>query len=295
MVALLVKACVSALKQFPEFNSSLDGDELVLKRYYNIGFAADTPQGLLVPVIKDADKKGLLEIAGELTELSAKAREGKLGPAEMAGGTFTISSLGGIGGTSFTPIVNAPEVAILGVTRSAMRPVWNGAEFVPRLMVPLSLSYDHRVIDGAAAARFLLSSSTSSRTSGGCCSDGDEVKVPDIGDFADVPVIEILVSVGDTVEPEQPLVTLESEKATMDVPAPSAGTVKEILVELNDKVSEGTAILDLEQSGGGDEAEARRRRRRPRRKTRRRPRRKTRRRPAGGRVACGIAAFIGAL
>ena len=155
MVALLIKACVGALRQFPEFNSSLDGDELVIKRYYNIGFAADTPQGLMVPVIKEADRKGLLEIAAELSELSAKAREGKISAEEMRGSTFTISSLGGIGGTGFTPIVNAPDVAILGVTRSKMRPVWNGEEFVPRLMVPLSLSYDHRVIDGAAAARFV--------------------------------------------------------------------------------------------------------------------------------------------
>jgi pyruvate dehydrogenase E2 component (dihydrolipoamide acetyltransferase) len=155
MVALLVKACVSALKRFPEFNSSLEGDELVLKRYYNIGFAADTPQGLMVPVIRDADRKGLLEIARDLTELSGKARDGKVSPAEMSGGTFSISSLGGIGGTGFTPIVNAPEVAILGVTRAAMRPTWDGSEFVARLIVPLSLSYDHRVIDGAAAARFV--------------------------------------------------------------------------------------------------------------------------------------------
>jgi pyruvate dehydrogenase E2 component (dihydrolipoyllysine-residue acetyltransferase) len=155
MVALLAKAVVSSLKAYPVVNSSLDGDDLVLKRYYNIGFAADTPNGLVVPVIKDADKKGILEIAKDLTELSGKARSGKLGPADMAGATFTISSLGGIGGTGFTPIVNAPEVAILGVTRSSMKPVWNGAEFVPRLMVPLSLSYDHRVIDGALAARFV--------------------------------------------------------------------------------------------------------------------------------------------
>jgi pyruvate dehydrogenase E2 component (dihydrolipoamide acetyltransferase) len=155
MVSFLVAACVAALKEFPDFNSSLDGHELVLKRYYNIGFAADTPGGLLVPVIKDADKKGLKEIATDLTELSGLAREGKLSPDQMRGATFTISSLGGIGGTSFTPIINAPEVAILGVTRAAMKPVWNGSEFVPRLMVPLSLSYDHRVIDGAAAARFV--------------------------------------------------------------------------------------------------------------------------------------------
>jgi pyruvate dehydrogenase E2 component (dihydrolipoamide acetyltransferase) len=156
MVAFLVVASVATLKEFPTFNSSLDGEHLILKRYYNIGFAADTPGGLVVPVIKDADQKGLFEIAGELTELSGKARAGKLGPADMSGSTFTISSLGGIGGTSFTPIVNAPEVAILGATRSAMKPVWNGSEFVPRLMLPLSLSYDHRVIDGAAAARFMV-------------------------------------------------------------------------------------------------------------------------------------------
>jgi pyruvate dehydrogenase E2 component (dihydrolipoamide acetyltransferase) len=155
MVALLLKASVSALQRFEQFNASLDGDDLVLKRYYHLGFAADTPGGLVVPVIRDVDQKGLIEISSELTELSGRAREGKLKGEEMRGGTFTISSLGGIGGTAFTPIVNAPEVAILGVTRSAMRPVWNGSEFVPRLMVPLSLSYDHRVIDGAAAARFV--------------------------------------------------------------------------------------------------------------------------------------------
>jgi pyruvate dehydrogenase E2 component (dihydrolipoyllysine-residue acetyltransferase) len=158
MVSFLVKASVVALKQFQNFNSSLDGDELVLKRYYNIGFAADTPNGLVVPVIKAADTKGLKEIAQDLTELSGKAREGKLSPADMSGATFTISSLGGIGGTSFTPIINAPEVAILGATRSAVKPIWNASSssFEPRLMVPLSLSYDHRVIDGAAAARFMV-------------------------------------------------------------------------------------------------------------------------------------------
>jgi pyruvate dehydrogenase E2 component (dihydrolipoamide acetyltransferase) len=154
MVALLIKASVAALQAYPDLNASLDGDALVHKQYWNIGFAADTPQGLVVPVIKDADRKGILEIARELTDLSGKAREGKLGMGDMRGGTFTISSLGGIGGTSFTPIINAPEVAILGVTRSAMKPVWDGTEFRPRLMVPLSLSYDHRVIDGALAARF---------------------------------------------------------------------------------------------------------------------------------------------
>jgi pyruvate dehydrogenase E2 component (dihydrolipoamide acetyltransferase) len=154
MVALLLKASVAALGRFEQFNASLDGDDLVLKRYYHLGFAADTPEGLVVPVIRDVDRKGLIEIAGELTELSGRAREGKLKGEEMRGGTFTISSLGGIGGTGFTPIINAPEVAILGATRSATKPVWNGREFEPRLMLPLSLSYDHRVIDGAAAARF---------------------------------------------------------------------------------------------------------------------------------------------
>jgi pyruvate dehydrogenase E2 component (dihydrolipoamide acetyltransferase) len=158
MVSFLIVASVATLKAFPTFNSSLDGEDLILKRYYNIGFAADTPGGLVVPVIKNADQKGLLDIARELTELSGKARDGKLMPGDMQGASFTISSLGGIGGTSFTPIINAPEVAILGATRSALKPVWDAArrEFVPRLMVPLSLSYDHRVIDGAAAARFMV-------------------------------------------------------------------------------------------------------------------------------------------
>jgi pyruvate dehydrogenase E2 component (dihydrolipoyllysine-residue acetyltransferase) len=153
-LAFLIKAAVAALKKYPTLNSSLDGDNLILKHYWNIGFAADTPQGLVVPVIKNADQKGVVELARESSELAAKAREGKLGPAEMQGGTFTISSLGGIGGTAFTPIVNAPEVAILGVSKAAMKPVWNGKEFAPRLMMPLSLSYDHRVVDGALGARF---------------------------------------------------------------------------------------------------------------------------------------------
>jgi len=154
MLAFLIKACVAALKKFPEFNASLDGDNLVLKHYYNIGFAADTPNGLVVPVIRDADKKGILELATESSELAKKARDGKLSPGEMQGGCFSISSLGGIGGTNFTPIINAPELAILGVSRSVMKPVWDGKQFVPQLTLPLSLSYDHRVIDGAAAARF---------------------------------------------------------------------------------------------------------------------------------------------
>ena len=156
MLAFLIKASASALKKYPEFNASLDesGENLTLKKYFHVGFAADTPNGLVVPVIRDVDRKGVVEIAQETGELAKKARDGKLGPADMSGGCFSISSLGGIGGTSFTPIVNAPEVAILGVSKSAMKPVWDGKQFQPRLMLPLSLSYDHRVIDGAAAARF---------------------------------------------------------------------------------------------------------------------------------------------
>ncbi|WP_421680791.1 dihydrolipoyllysine-residue acetyltransferase [Stenotrophomonas bentonitica] len=156
MLAFLVKASAAALKKFPEFNASLDasGENLTLKKYFNIGFAADTPSGLVVPVIRDVDKKGVVQIAQESGELAKKARDGKLGPADMSGGCFSISSLGGIGGTAFTPIVNAPEVAILGVSKSSIQPVWNGKEFAPKLMLPLSLSYDHRVIDGALAARF---------------------------------------------------------------------------------------------------------------------------------------------
>jgi pyruvate dehydrogenase E2 component (dihydrolipoamide acetyltransferase) len=154
MLAFVIKAVVAGLKKFPTFNASLDGDNLVFKQYYHVGFAADTPNGLVVPVIRDADKKGLVEIAKEMAELSKAAREGKLKPDQMQGGCFSISSLGGIGGTHFTPIINAPEVAILGLSRSAMKPVWDGKQFVPRLTMPLSLSYDHRVIDGAEAARF---------------------------------------------------------------------------------------------------------------------------------------------
>ena len=154
MLAFLIKACVAALKKFPDFNSSLDGDALVMKNFWHIGFAADTPNGLMVPVLKDADKKGIFQISQEMGELAKKARDGKLSPAEMSGATFTISSLGGIGGRYFTPIINAPEVAILGVCKSHMEPVWNGTAFQPRLMLPLSLTWDHRVIDGASAARF---------------------------------------------------------------------------------------------------------------------------------------------
>ncbi len=156
MLAFLMKASVAAMHKYPNFNASLDatGENLVLKKYFHIGFAADTPNGLVVPVVRDVDKKGVMQIAQETSELAKKARDGKLGPADMSGGCFSISSLGGIGGTKFTPIVNAPEVAILGVSKSAIRPVWDGKQFAPRLILPLSLSYDHRVIDGAAAARF---------------------------------------------------------------------------------------------------------------------------------------------
>ncbi|HMM85136.1 dihydrolipoyllysine-residue acetyltransferase [Azohydromonas sp.] len=154
MLAFMIKAAVAALKKFPEFNASLDGEQLVLKKYYHIGFAADTPNGLVVPVVKDADRKGILQISQEMSELAKKARDGKLGPADMSGGCFSISSLGGIGGRYFTPIINAPEVAIMGVCRSNWEPKWDGKAFAPRLMLPLSLSWDHRVIDGAAAARF---------------------------------------------------------------------------------------------------------------------------------------------
>ncbi|MDP1967589.1 MAG: dihydrolipoyllysine-residue acetyltransferase [Burkholderiaceae bacterium] len=154
MLAFLIKACVAALRKFPEFNASLDGDQLVLKQYFHVAFAADTPNGLVVPVIRDADKKGIVQISQEMAELARKARDGKLAPGDMQGACFTISSLGGIGGRYFTPIINAPEVAILGVCKSSMQPVWNGTEFQPRLMLPLSLAWDHRVIDGAAAARF---------------------------------------------------------------------------------------------------------------------------------------------
>jgi len=157
MLAFLIKASVAALQRFPDFNSSIDalsGDAIIRKGYYHIGFAADTPNGLVVPVVRDADRKGILELARETSALAAKARDGKLAPTDMQGGTFSISSLGGIGGTYFTPIINAPEVAILGVCRAAMRPTWDGKQFVPRLILPLSLSWDHRVVDGAGAARF---------------------------------------------------------------------------------------------------------------------------------------------
>jgi pyruvate dehydrogenase E2 component (dihydrolipoamide acetyltransferase) len=159
LLAFLIKAAVAALKRYPQFNASLsaDGESLILKQYYNIGVAVDTPNGLVVPVLRNCDKKGALQLAQELGDISVKARDGKLSPTDMQGGCFSISSLGGIGGSTFTPIINAPEVAILGVSRSVMKPVWKDGQFVPRLMLPLSLSYDHRVIDGAEGARFITS------------------------------------------------------------------------------------------------------------------------------------------
>ena len=239
---------VATLKAFPTFNASLDGEDLILKRYYNIGFAADTPGGLVVPVIKNADQKGLLEIARELTELSGKARDGKLMPGDMQGATFTISSLGGIGGTSFTPIINAPEVAILGATRSAMKPVWNGQRVRPAADGPavavLRPPGDRRRRRGAVHGP---PRQGPERSEAGAAVT--EVRVPDIGDFTDVPVIEIHVSPGDEVAVEDPLVTLESDKATMDVPAPEAGTVKQLRVKIGDRVSEGSVLLTLESDG----------------------------------------------
>ena len=199
MVALLIKACVGSLRQFPDFNSSLDGDELVIKRYYNIGFAADTPQGLMVPVIKEADRKGLLEIAGELAELSGKAREGKISAEEMRGSTFTISSLGGIGGTSFTPIVNAPDVAILGVTRSQMKPVWNRGGGVRAAADGAALALLRPPRDRRRRGRALRRAPRQRARRPAAGAALMQVKVPDIGDFADVPVIEIHVKAGDTV------------------------------------------------------------------------------------------------
>ena len=154
MLAFMIKAAVAGLKKYPDFNSSLEGDQLVLKKYFHIGFAADTPNGLVVPVIRDADKKGVMQISKEMSELAKKARDGKLGPADMTGACFSISSLGGIGAKYFSPIINAPEVAIMGVGTSTTEPRWDGKQFVPRLILPLSLSYDHRVIDGASGARF---------------------------------------------------------------------------------------------------------------------------------------------
>jgi len=215
-----MKALVSAMKELPRFNASLDasGENLIFKHYYNIGIAVDTPDGLVVPVVQDVDRKSLVDLAVELGEISVKAREKKLKPSDMQGGCMTISSLGGIGGTAFTPIVNAPEVAILGVSRSKMQPVWNGEEFKPRLVLPAACC----------------------PTRVGCCCDGGrdmsnlvEIKVPDIGDFDGVDVIELLVAPGDSI-----------------------GTVKEVLVKVGDKVAEGSPILMLEVAEGAEVAPA---------------------------------------
>ena len=262
LLAFLIKASVSALREFPKFNSSLtpEKDALIYKSYYHIGVAVDTPDGLVVPVIPDVDRKGIREISQELAAVSAKARDGKIGMADLQGGCFTISSLGGIGGTSFTPIINAPEVALLGVVRSKTAPVWDGTAFVPRLMLPVSLSYDHRVIDGALAARFaqhlchllegirrlvLNLPDPGSRPSSRLppLEPDVDIRIPDIGDFRDVPVIEVHVAPGDVVAPEDPLITLESDKATMDIPAPVAGTIDRVRVTVGDRVSAATSSL----------------------------------------------------
>ena len=255
MLAFLIKASVAALKKFPEFNSSLDGDSLVYKQYWHIGFAADTPNGLVVPVIKDADKKGVLQISQEMGELAKKARDGKLGPADMSGATFTISSLGGIGGRYFTPIINAPEVAILGVCKSNMEPVWDGkavraapdAAAEPDLGPPR----DRRRRCGPLQRvprpdpeRLPPRSVSKERTMALM-----DIKVPDIGDFDEVAVIELLVKPGDTVKAEQSLITVESDKASMEIPSSHAGVVKELKVKLGDKVSEGSVVLVLDGEG----------------------------------------------
>jgi len=217
-----------------------------VRKYLHMGFAADTPNGLLVPVVRDADRKDVYELARHLGALSEKARAGKLPPTDMQGGCFTISSLGGIGGTAFTPIINAPEVAILGVSRSSMQPVYRDGGFVPRLMLPLSLSYDHRVIDGAMAARFTTflahTARGRARAARGSAVSRVDLLIPDIGNFSDVAVVDVLVKPGDHVDIDSPLVTLETDKASMDVPATAAGTIAEVLLKRGDKVSKGSPI-----------------------------------------------------
>jgi pyruvate dehydrogenase E2 component (dihydrolipoamide acetyltransferase) len=243
-LAFIIRACVVALKKFPRFNASLDasGKNLVLKKYFHIGFAADTPNGLLVPVIRDADRLNLFDLARALATLAEKARAGKLSAAEMQGGSFTVSSLGGIGGTAFTPIINAPEVAILGVSRSVHKPVFEKGTFVPRLMLPLSLSYDHRVIDGAQAARFVVFLRSDAWRREGVAMSEVEVRVPDLGDTKAATVVEVLISVGAQIAVDDPLITLESEKASMDIPSTAAGTVASIAVKKGQEVSSGTVI-----------------------------------------------------
>ena len=269
MVALLMKACVASLKAYPEVNSSLDGDDaLLLKRYYNLGFAADTPQGLLVPVIKDVDHKGLLEVAAELRDLSGRARDGKLKSNEMQDGD--VHDL--VAGRHRRHVLHADHQPARrwrssASRKSAMKPVWDGAQFVPRLMVPLSFSYDHRVIDGALAARFTAHlGERAGRPAEGAAVRG---RSPGHRGLHDVPVIEVLVAEGDEVTEEQPLIMLESDKATMDVPSPAAGTITKLLVDVGDKVSQGTPIAELETAGGPRSRTDGRGRRRARKRSRR--------------------------
>ena len=253
LLPLLMRAAVATLKAFPTFNAALSpaGDALIMRRYWHIGVAVDTPDGLVVAVVKDVDQKGVVELARELGALSEKARAGKLAPAEMQGATFTISSLGGIGGTAFTPIVNAPEVAILGVVRSRMAPVWDGEAFraaADAAALPLLRSPRHRRRRGGAlhapsggrrrghAARHPLT------RSGAEWVMAQEIRLPDIGDFKDVPIIEILIAPGQSVRKEATILTLESDKATIDVPAPEDGVIGEVHVKVGDKVSQGDLL-----------------------------------------------------
>ena len=266
LLAFLVKACVVALKGSPSSTPHCPRrrtphPQALLQHRHRRGH----PGGLVVPVVTDADRKGIVELSREFMSISAKARDGKLGPSDMAGGTFTISSLGGIGGTSFTPIVNAPEVAILGVVRSKLSPVWNGTEFTARNMLPFPVLRPprHRRCAGrplrptpvlparrrpTAAAVTALAADQFDHGSNSM--SAQEIKVPDIGDFSDIPVIEIHVAAGDTVAAEDPLVTLESDKATLDVPAPVAGTVTELRVAVGDTVSKGSVIMVIDAEGG---------------------------------------------
>ena len=254
MLAFMIKAAATSLKKFPEFNASLDGDNLILKRYYHIGFAADTPQGLVVPVIRDADKKGVIEIAKEMGDLAKLARDGKLKPDQMQGGTFTISSLGGIGGTYFTPIINAPEVAIMGACRSFQKPVWDGKQFVPRLyaaaVVVVGSSRDRWSSGGTLQCAI---SEACSPTCGAPSYRGTErwpissrSRSPTSAISKTCPMIEVLVQPGDPIKTEQSLITLESDKASMDVPSPVDGVVKELRVKVGDKVSEGRSLSSRE-------------------------------------------------
>ena len=246
-LVFIIKACIAALQKFPRFNASLDasGENLVLKKYFHIGFAADTPNGLVVPVVRDADRYDIFQIARVLGQMSEKARAGKLTAAEMQGGSFTVSSLGGIGGTAFTPIINAPEVAILGVARSSLKPAYERGGFIPRLdapAVPFLRSSRHRRCGGGPLHR--LPEQDPERRQGAGMS-AYEVRIPDLGDAKGVTVVEVLVAVGAAVKVDDPLVTLETEKASMDVPAPVAGVIESILVKKGDGVAAGTPIATL--------------------------------------------------